>query len=567
MKSMSRVLLAAGLASLLSSCQHQESWEPEQLARYDGGTIELAELDAMLVRPGARGEAGAPRDGQWFAMQIERLFQRKVLLASPERGALEKDVAVAEEWEQLSAPILASAYLQEHPAPELTDAQIESYFEAHKDTFRLPERRAISNLFLRLPDDQAGGVAACSELAELRQRIVAGESFEALAREHSQTANASVGGLIGLVSRGQLAPELEAAAFALESGQMTPVLRDRSGCHLLRVAQIQPLIEPDFTALKFQLLSQLSQQVQAAHFQKLANIIADELGLAAPDATLLDADANAVLFEIDGKAVTRNLVRARAAALKIPPQSALIQLFSERLFAHAQLQVAPEASATLLADQREDFLLERLRVAALKQEAGEIDEATLRSYYEQHKPRYSSDPNLELELLTWPLRGCEGCAEPAPDPYRSQARAVAFAEQLQVEHEGSDEAVWTDFAKEAGAVRTRLPLADILALTQRYPALAVPLVSDLAEGTVLGPFRFDDRVAVAKVQLLIPSRQLGFLEVRNRVLSDFLNSGASGFEQRWAERIRQERHLQIRREVLDRIGEMLLTRLDAAAGS
>ncbi len=73
---------------------------------------------------------------------------------------------------------------------------------------------------------------ARARAAELRARAVAGD-FEAVAREASEDASAARGGDVGTVGRGRLAPEYEAAAFALEPGGISEPIRTELGYHVI----------------------------------------------------------------------------------------------------------------------------------------------------------------------------------------------------------------------------------------------------------------------------------------------------------------------------------------------
>ncbi len=62
-------------------------------------------------------------------------------------------------------------------------------------------------------------VPTSNEARDVRRRLLREpHSFEALARTQSRAPEASAGGLMGTFARGQLPPELEAAAFALRGG-------------------------------------------------------------------------------------------------------------------------------------------------------------------------------------------------------------------------------------------------------------------------------------------------------------------------------------------------------------
>jgi peptidyl-prolyl cis-trans isomerase SurA len=77
---------------------------------------------------------------------------------------------------------------------------------------------------------------ATSKLKRLRQRIVAGEKFEELARAYSEdNGSASQGGDLGWMSPGQLVGEFEQAMAHLKPGEVSQPVQTRFGVHLIQV--------------------------------------------------------------------------------------------------------------------------------------------------------------------------------------------------------------------------------------------------------------------------------------------------------------------------------------------
>lgn len=77
---------------------------------------------------------------------------------------------------------------------------------------------------------------ATRELEQLRERILAGESFAALAKAHSDDVASSVnGGDLGWVNPGTMVPEFERAMDKLKPGQISEPVRTRFGVHLIQV--------------------------------------------------------------------------------------------------------------------------------------------------------------------------------------------------------------------------------------------------------------------------------------------------------------------------------------------
>lgn len=116
----------------------------------------------------------------------------------------------------ISDPELKKLYEQEAPGARIKASHI--LFSFPKDA-----TKAQRDSVRRLADS-------------VRARAVAGEDFATLAREYSQDkATASKGGDLGTLGRGDLAPALEKAAFALEPGQISQVVESPYGLHIIRL--------------------------------------------------------------------------------------------------------------------------------------------------------------------------------------------------------------------------------------------------------------------------------------------------------------------------------------------
>ncbi len=74
---------------------------------------------------------------------------------------------------------------------------------------------------------------ALSEIEAIKKQIETGGDFADLAERHSDCASASSGGALGEFGRGQMVPEFEEAAFALETGATSGVVETDFGYHLI----------------------------------------------------------------------------------------------------------------------------------------------------------------------------------------------------------------------------------------------------------------------------------------------------------------------------------------------
>ena len=65
-------------------------------------------------------------------------------------------------------------------------------------------------------------------------RLAKGEKFTEIAREVSLCPSKKRGGDLGFFTRGRMVKEFEKAAFALQKGQLSPIVKTKFGYHLIR---------------------------------------------------------------------------------------------------------------------------------------------------------------------------------------------------------------------------------------------------------------------------------------------------------------------------------------------
>ena len=72
------------------------------------------------------------------------------------------------------------------------------------------------------------------EANAILERLKIGEKFAKIAKEVSLCPSGKSGGDLGAFSRGKMVKEFEKAAFALQKGQISPIVKTKFGCHIIR---------------------------------------------------------------------------------------------------------------------------------------------------------------------------------------------------------------------------------------------------------------------------------------------------------------------------------------------
>lgn len=211
------------LASILLSALACAAPTPERIviAHVDGRPLTLAR--ALDTFTGSHGGHGALVRGEPAVRElIGRIVERELLLSEAEALGIPDDPLVIEAVE-LRCMQRAIQRFWEREVDEqvaVTDEQVDEFYARTDQALRLS--------LIRVADRE--------QALALHAQVVAGGDFGQLAQDHSDHESSAFGGGLAFVTRGQLDPELDGPAFALEQvGELSPVIETSSGFVFLRL--------------------------------------------------------------------------------------------------------------------------------------------------------------------------------------------------------------------------------------------------------------------------------------------------------------------------------------------
>ncbi|MDZ7291013.1 MAG: peptidylprolyl isomerase [candidate division KSB1 bacterium] len=120
---------------------------------------------------------------------------------------------------------------------KISRREVEEFFRAAKDS--LPGIKAavhLSHILLSITPGEAATRAAQAKIDTVLKRVRSGEDFAGLARLYSEDpGSAQKGGELGFIQRGDFVKEFEEAAFALQPGEISGVVRTQFGFHIIQL--------------------------------------------------------------------------------------------------------------------------------------------------------------------------------------------------------------------------------------------------------------------------------------------------------------------------------------------
>jgi peptidyl-prolyl cis-trans isomerase D len=197
-----------------------------------------------------------------------------------------------------------------------TDAELNAQFSAHPETYRMPEKRRVRFLLIdagalrpkmvatdpeieakykdnlstySTPDQirashilfktEGKDEAAVKKVAEsVLAKVKAGGDFAALAKQYSDDdLSKKNGGDLDYFGRGTMVKEFDEAAWALQPGQISDLVKSQFGFHIIKVVDKKAATTKTLAEVRPQLEDQIKLEKAQAEAQKTADALTKEI--------------------------------------------------------------------------------------------------------------------------------------------------------------------------------------------------------------------------------------------------------------------------------------------------
>ena len=162
--------------------------------------------------------------------------------------------------------------------PQVPDAEVQAYYNAHISDYQVKDQVKARHILIAAPEGDAAKDAAAKAKAEgVLKQVRGGGDFAALAKANSDDPGSKdTGGELGFFTKGKMVPAFEQAAFALQPGQTSDLVRTPFGYHIIQVEEKQVAHTKPLDEVRAQIVPVLQQQKVGAAEQNFANTLAAE---------------------------------------------------------------------------------------------------------------------------------------------------------------------------------------------------------------------------------------------------------------------------------------------------
>jgi parvulin-like peptidyl-prolyl isomerase len=219
----------------------------EEKAAHDDITASDAEVDDAVNRVKAQ-----------YGLTSEEDFDKALTANGIDRETLRG---------QLKESLLTNKVLAREVPINLNDDAIRSEYERVKEQkYPIPEKARVSEILVRFEgSDETAKEAAKTAVEAARGRIAGGAPFADEAKSVSQGPARDRGGDLGVVSKGDLTPELDTAIFG-SADALTPPIELSNGWAILSITDRQKATFRPFDEVKEEIRKKLSEEIYDKKF-------------------------------------------------------------------------------------------------------------------------------------------------------------------------------------------------------------------------------------------------------------------------------------------------------------
>lgn len=275
----------------------------------------------------------------------------------------------------------------------VSEEDLRAYYESNPSAYTVDESRKVTQMYIKLGRDaEQDRVDAARQSMELiQEKLEAGMTMDEVAKEYEDQLGPDFEQIsLGFTPRGIMAPELDETVFAMNEGEVSDIIHSDVGMHIVRLDAVKPGGTSDFAKVREQVEEDYRRQQAEQLFFEQTDRLAT---LAYEHPETLETAAEALDAEIqtsgwfsqgggDGIAAQAdvNVASFSDEVLKQGLNSELIELGNSRVVVLRVVEHQPQQPLPL--EQVRDEIIDDIRYERAREQAADKGKAVLQALNE-----------------------------------------------------------------------------------------------------------------------------------------------------------------------------------------
>jgi peptidyl-prolyl cis-trans isomerase C len=226
------------------------------LATVEGRDITENHVDRLLAGLGPQRAAqfNSPEGRKTL---LNELITQELILVDAQNNKLDEDPEFQAELDLMKSELLKQYGMKKlFQDIEISNEEAFEYYKAHRHEFKSQETIQAKHIL----------VESAEKAEQIYWDLKKGLFFEEAAKQYSSCPSASVGGDLGHFTRGQMVPEFEEAAFALEINEISRPVKSQFGYHIIKLVDRKKAGISDFSEVEEQIKNILTGSKQNSKY-------------------------------------------------------------------------------------------------------------------------------------------------------------------------------------------------------------------------------------------------------------------------------------------------------------
>ena len=211
---------------------------------------------------------------------IKQLIDNKIFEIAASGESFSDSQEFNEELDEVVKQVKMKYYYDKYITEKIniTEKDQKKYYKKNNSKYSTPEKISVRHILIGVKKNPlpAQITNAYNKAKLLRRRVLEGESFAEIAAAESDCPSRVKGGELGFFQKGQMVPEFEKAALALNKNEISDIVKTEFGYHIIQLTDRINKRKLSFDEVKDEIKQELYSQRETVLYKDLLTTLTNK---------------------------------------------------------------------------------------------------------------------------------------------------------------------------------------------------------------------------------------------------------------------------------------------------